>query len=159
MPIALCLALLFFRAPISAQTLSELDRSFLRSPPYERQKLAVDLDTVTKESDLHLIKDAIQDIIVFVYSTREYSWQTSDRFTNDGIINFQSTPKIVSSEGQTITLLPLKQYAWEVTESQEIKLTADYGLREHKARFSQRMVFKKIEGRWRFDRYEWRKEK
>lgn len=153
------LASLSVLTSVHAQPPNDLDLSFLRGPPFERQKLATNLDTITKRSDLTLVKEAINDIIIFVHSSRSYSGQTADRFTEEGRLNFQSTPTATNSKGQQIALLPIRQYAWEVTDIQEIKLTSAYGLTTAKPRFSQRMVFKKIDGRWRFDRYEWRTEK
>ena len=153
------LCVLLILLPFSVQGSETLDFSFLRSPPYERQKLTVDLASIKNKSDLQPIKEAIDDIIAFIYSTRESSGQTADRFTERGSANFVSEPKIMDANQREKTLIPLRQYDWEVTQEQEIILTSDYGFTAKRPRFSQRMVFKKVAGRWRFDRYEWRREK
>lgn len=135
------------------------DLSFLRPPPHARQKLAVNLDSVTQKSDLLLIREAVDDIIVFLYNTRAISGQITEHFTREGLINFENVPTIHDEKKGSIKLLPLRQYDFEVTDDQEIKFTCDYGLIGSNPRFEQRMVFKRLGDRWKFDRYEWRRAK
>lgn len=134
-----------------------IDISFLNKNPLRKQKLNVNLDTVRTAEEMKVIEDSLDDIIKFIafVSNDPPSGRAAPlAVTVSGATNLRRPPVDPSSSAHQ-RFFHLREYDWEVLGTSEIALTVDFGTLARKTTYTDRFVFKKENGSWKFDRHEW----
>lgn len=134
-----------------------IDTSFLSSNPWRKQKLNVDLNNILTIEEMKIVEASIDDIIKFVamVSNDPPSGRASPlAVTRSGAKNLRRPPVDPSSSTRQ-RFFHLREYDWEVRGAHEIALTVNFGTLTRKTAYTDRFVFKKENGVWKFDRHDW----
>ncbi len=155
-------ALIIFTKDLMANSVRKVNRhgldiSFLLEDPYLKQKLGCDLDSVMSAEDMYFIRGAINPIILFVMRV------------SDDLPSGKPTPVVMTAYGSDQLRLPpkdnrgsvpqryghLREFDWEVRGPTEIAVTIDFGMIRGHPLYTDRFVFIKEGGIWKFDRHGW----
>lgn len=134
-----------------------IDISFLNRNPWRKQKLSVDLDNVRTSKDMKIIEASLDDIIKFVgmVSNDPPSGRAVPLdVTNAGRTNLRRPP-VDKSRSMPQRFSHIREYDWDVHSASEIALTVDFGIVPGHPVYTDRFVFIKEHGAWKFDRHEW----
>ena len=162
-----CTLLLFFGLSVSAAVPNKsdmkslnahgIDISFLHDNPWRKQKINVDLDAIQSKEQMKIISAAINEIIYFIamVSNDPPSGQPVPlALTIAGRSNLRRPP-VDTSRSMPQRFSHIREYDWDVRNGSEIALTADFGIVPNHPVYTDRFVFVKENGRWKFDRHEW----
>lgn len=155
-------ALIIFTKDLMANSVRKVNRhgldiSFLLEAPYLKQKLGCDLDSVMSAEDMYFIRDAINPIILFVMRV------------SDDLPSGKAAPLVRTAGGHDRLRRPpkddrdsmpqryghLREFDWEVRGPTEIAVTVDFGMIRGHPLYTDRFVFIKEDGTWKFDRHGW----
>lgn len=134
-----------------------IDISFLSQNPWRKQKLNVNLDNVPTKEEMKIVEASLDDIIkfvAFISSDPPSGRATPLAVTVSGATNLRRPPVDPSSSTRQ-RFFHLREYDWAVLGTSEIALTVDFGTLARKTTYTDRFVFKKENGSWKFDRHEW----
>lgn len=134
-----------------------IDTSFLHRNPWRKQKLSVDLDNVHTAEDMKIIEASLDEIIKFVAMVSNdppSGVPVPLAVTSAGRTNLRRPP-IDQSRSMPQRFSHIREYDWDVRGAGEIALTADFGIVPGRPVYTDRFVFIKEDGAWKFDRHEW----
>jgi hypothetical protein len=136
---------------------SALDTSFLREEPLRKQKLAVDLSAITQAEHMQTVREAINPIVQFISRLSALPPRAANppsAFTDGAVFRLRLPPKI-KTPGHEMRLSHIRKYDWVVSGNSTISFTVDFGLIRAKPEYTDRFVFVRENGAWKFDRHEW----
>jgi hypothetical protein len=131
--------------------------SFLKQNPWRKQKLAVDLDSIQSREEMKIIEAALNDIIQFVamVSNDPPSGRAVPlALTSSGRTNLRRPP-IDTARSMPQRFSHIREYDWNVRGAREIAVTVDFGIVPGRPVYTDRFVFIKEDGSWKFDRHVW----
>lgn len=140
------------RPPAAAQ--SNLDLSFLKSPPNRKTKSRVNLSSIDNDRDLAVIKDAIDPIVRFflvITQVRQPMAVIESVTTEKGMKHLRYPP----AQNEVIRYISRRLWNWRVIDEATISLSVEFrGLTERDRPYLDNFVFVKTDTGWKFDRHE-----
>ena len=130
-----------------------LDQSFLHRQPYKKGKQRVDLNAVTEEKDMRIIREAIDPIMRFFYGLGQTSFRP-DVLLQCTTESGRKTLRYPPQDTEFNRYLFTKIWHWKVIEGKTIAVDAEFENLLGDRFYKDHYIFIKQGDTWKFDRHE-----
>lgn len=139
------------------------DLDFLRSDPFRKQKQVIESSGVQTRGEAKVLESAVADVLRFCGGLALWQHQGNrdtvlSGATERGAAMLQWPPKYGANK--IVPLSPMQYSNWRIVSNSQISVRVDFGdmgpdgLLQRPPIASWRMIFLKVDGKWKFDRYE-----